>query len=242
MIPRSADQVVERMRHSCLDGVRLLSDRQPTRLRVDEHASGSPAVWLHPDGSSMAWIIVDIGERAWTQLAYQFGHELGHVLANSWQPHAKPTRPCQWLEEAMVEAFSLRGLGRLAQSWKQNPPFAGDNEFGNAIADYRKNTIQSYAKLADEQEINHDSGAWFADHRSEIEGTGPNSFAQAASLTILAEYERAPDCVEALGALNRWPGRSGVPIEDYLQQWEASCAELQASPLLPARVRKMLRS
>src|SRR5712671_7108940 len=82
MIPGSADQVVERMRHACLDGVRLLSDRQPTRLRVDEHASGSPAVWLHPDGSSMAWIIVDIGERAWAQLAYQFGHELGHVMAD----------------------------------------------------------------------------------------------------------------------------------------------------------------
>jgi hypothetical protein len=58
-------RVVERMRHSCLDGVRLVSDRQPTRLRVDEHASGPPAVWLHPDGSSMAWIIVDVGERAW---------------------------------------------------------------------------------------------------------------------------------------------------------------------------------
>src|SRR5712675_536419 len=43
MIPRAADQVVERMRHACLDGVRLLSDRQPTRLRVHEHASGSPA-------------------------------------------------------------------------------------------------------------------------------------------------------------------------------------------------------
>src|SRR5436190_10729964 len=83
MIPRAADQVVERTRNACLDGVRLLSDRQPTRLRVDKHASGPPAVWLHPDGSSMAWIIVDIGERAWSQLAYQFGHELGHVLANS---------------------------------------------------------------------------------------------------------------------------------------------------------------
>jgi hypothetical protein len=241
MIPRSADQVIERMRHSCLDGVRLLSDRQPTRLRVDEHASGSPAVWLHPDGSSMAWIIVDIGERAWSQLAYQFGHELGHVLANSWQPHAKPTSPCQWLEEAMVEAFSLRGLGRLAESWKQNPPFAGDNEFGNAIADYRENVIQGYAKLADEQGITHDSAAWFADHRSEIEVAGLNPFAQAASLAILAEYERTPDCVEALGTLNRWPGRSGVPIEDYLHQWEASCAELQASPLLPARLREVLR-
>ena len=147
MLPRSADQVVERMRHACLDGVRLLSDRQPTRLRVDEHTSGPPAIWLHPDGSSMAWIIVDIGERDWSKLAYQFGHELGHVLANSWQPHAKPTLPCQWLEEAMVEAFSLRGLGRLADSWAQNPPFAGDNEFGTAIADYRLNIIQRYAAL-----------------------------------------------------------------------------------------------
>jgi hypothetical protein len=93
MLPRAADLVVERMRHACLDGVRLVSDRQPTRLRVDEHTSGPPAVWLHPDGSSMAWIIVDIGERAWAQLAYQFGHELGHVMANSWQPHAKPKPP-----------------------------------------------------------------------------------------------------------------------------------------------------
>ena len=120
----------------------------------------------------MAWIIVDIGERAWSQLAYQFGHELGHVMANSWQPHAKPAPPCQWIEEALVEAFSLRGLGRLAQSWKQNPPFAGDNAFGDAIADYRENIIQQYAKLADEQGINHDSAAWFADHRSEIELAG----------------------------------------------------------------------
>jgi hypothetical protein len=43
MLPRSADLVVERMRHSCLDGVRLVSDRQPTRLRVDEHTPGPPA-------------------------------------------------------------------------------------------------------------------------------------------------------------------------------------------------------
>ncbi len=122
MLPYSADQVVERMRHSCLDGVRLVSDRQPRRLRIDEHTSGTPAVWLHPEGNGMAWIIVDVGERAWSQLAYQFGHELGHVLANSWQPYAKPAAPCQWLEEAMVEAFSLRGLGNLARNWKQTPP------------------------------------------------------------------------------------------------------------------------
>ena len=240
MMPRSADQVVERMRAACLDGVRLLSDRQPTRLRVDEHASGSPAVWLHPDGSSMAWIIVDIGVQAWAQLAYQFGHELGHVMANSWQPHATPTSPCQWLEEAMVEAFSLRGLGRLAESWTRDPPFPGDNAFGGAIAGYRETIIGRYAALAGQQGLTRDPAAWFADHRAKIEVAGLNPYAQAASQAILAEYERFPDCVEALGALNRWPGRSGVPIEAYLQQWEASCAELQASPRLPRWWREML--
>jgi len=47
--------------------------------------------------------------------------------------------------------------------------------------------------------------------------------------------------VEALGTLNRWPGRSDLPIEDYLRQWEASCAELRASGRLPARLKEMLR-
>jgi hypothetical protein len=242
MLPYAADQVIELMRHSCLDGVRLVSDRQPTRLRVDEHTSGSPAVWLHPDGSTTAWIIVDIGQQAWAQLAYQFGHELGHVLANSWQPHAKPAAPCQWLEEAIVEAFSLRGLGRIAQRWKQHPPFADDNAYGEAIADYRHDIIERYGKLAAEQGAIGDFGAWFDGHRSEIEsGGGLNPFAQAASLVVLAEYERTPDCVEAVGALNRWPGRSGVPIAEYLREWEASCVELQASPVLPARLREMLQ-
>jgi hypothetical protein len=67
-----------------------------------------------------------------------------------------------------------------------------------------------------------------------------HQFAQAASLTFLAEYERTPSCIEAVGALNRWPGHSALPIGDYLRQWQASCAELQASPLLPTRLREML--
>ncbi|WP_246678529.1 hypothetical protein [Mesorhizobium sp. B2-4-17] len=240
MLEGAAVQVAERMRHACLDGVRLLSDRQPTRLRVDEHSSGTPAVWLHPDGSSMAWIIVDIGERDWSKLAYQFGHELGHVLANSWQADAKPAAPCQWLEEAMVEAFSLRGLGRLAKDWKQNPPFAGDNAFGDSIAQYRQDIIDRYTALADSQGLTGDAAAWFAGHRGEIEIPNLNPFAQAMAVIILSEYERAPDCVEALGALNRWPGRTGIPIADYLKRWEMSCAELQASPRLPVRLRERL--
>ena len=34
--------------------------------------------------------------------------------------------------------------------------------------------------------------------------------------------------------------RTGVPIDEYFQQWEASCAELHASRKLPLRLRKLL--
>jgi hypothetical protein len=242
MNTRAANQVLQRVRHACLDGVRLVSDRQPTRLRVDEHKSGPPAIWLHPeDESTMAWIIVDIGERAWIQLAYQFGHELGHVMANTWMAHTGPKPPCQWLEESMVEAFSLRGLGKLAESWKTVPPFAGDNAFGDKIAEYRQNIIERYNKLASDQGLNDDPASWFTKHRPEMEVLGLNPFAQAASAFIfLPEYERVPECVEAIGALNRWPRRTGVPIEEYLSQWEASCVELQASTHLPKRLKETL--
>jgi hypothetical protein len=240
MLAHAVEQVLDHTRHACLDGIRLLSDRQPGRLRVDEHSSGQPAIWLHPDGSDMAWIIVDIGERDWSKLAYQFGHEVGHVFANSWQADAKPAPPCQWLEEAIVEAFSLRGLGHLAKGWKQDPPFAGDNAFGDAIAEYRRNIVKGYEALADTQGLSRDPAAWFAGHRSQIEIPGLNPFARAMSLTILTEYEQAPGSVEAIGALNRWPGRSGIPVAQYLQRWKDSCAELHASPHLPLRLGELL--
>src|SRR5258708_39268700 len=57
---------------------------------------GPARVWLHADGkTATGWIIVAIGERDWSRLAYQFGHELGHVTANSWRPDAKPAAPSQ---------------------------------------------------------------------------------------------------------------------------------------------------
>jgi hypothetical protein len=83
--------------------------------------------------------------------------------------------------------------------------------------------------------------AWFANHQKKSEVHNRNLFAQAVSLTILAEYEQAPDCTEAPGALNRWPGRAGLPIEEYFRQWEASCVELQANPQLPRRLLEIWR-
>jgi hypothetical protein len=242
-LPRSALTVVSRTREVSLAGVRLLSDRQPGALRVENHTSGPPHIWLHFDGTPIAWIVVDIGPRDWSKLAYQFGHELGHVVCNSWGPDAKPADPCQWLEEALVESFSIRGLGLLADSWERDPPFPGNAAFGAAIRQYREDVLTRYRAVASEQGADRGLAAWFAAQRAALESNGGvGGPARAAMPTVLAELEADPDSLGGLGALNRWPGRTGVPMEEYLRLWKKSCAEIGASQRLPIRVRKLLLS
>ena len=60
------------------------------------------------------------------------------------------------------------------------------------------------------------------------------------ALGILADLEGRSASVDDLGALNRWPLRSGVPLEDYLTLWEASCTDIGAPGALPKRLRRLL--
>jgi hypothetical protein len=235
--PVSALTVIARMREVALVGVRLLSDRQPAALRVDNHTSGPPSIWLHDAPADLAWIIVDVGERDWSRLAYQFGHELGHVLCNSWQNIARPQLPSQWLEETLVEAFSINGLGLLAESWEQAPPFSGDNAFGREIANYRARVIENYRNRAGPNDLR----GWFGGARDQLEKTGGLSPIEGPEvLDVLAEYERNPASIEDLGALNRWPERTSLPLEKYLEKWRESCRQIGAGGSLPAHIAELV--
>jgi hypothetical protein len=233
--PGEVKCVLSRVRDVCLSDLRLLSDQQPEKLRVDNYTEWWPHVRLHADPPGMAWIFLNVPSRDWCRLARQFGHELGHVFCNSWGPSAEPGPPTQWLEEAMVEAFTIRGLGLLASSWEKNPPFAGDQAFAATIREHRANRLKTYNKEGDQ-----DIASWFRDHRSELESGRPAD-KDLAVLKILSILENERACVEDLGAVNRWPARTRVPIEEYLVNWETSCTEIGAPDLLPGRLRHLFK-
>jgi len=121
----------------------------------------------------------------------------------------------------MVEAFSLRGLGRLAERWKEAPPFPGDNAYGDAIAGYCRDIIQRYTKLATEQGLLNDPAAWVCKPHRRDRFARAELICAGGVTTILAEYERAPNCVEVLAALNRetyaFARRSPI-LEDQAKQ------------------------
>jgi hypothetical protein len=241
--PGAAEVVITRMREACLEGIALRSDHQPKRLRVDNHDSGLPAIWLHDDPPHTAWIIVNVGPRDWCKLAYQFGHELGHVLCNSWQRDAKPARPCQWLEEALVEALSVFSLARLADRWERDPPFVHDENFADAIRNYRAAILERYTKLALDQGAGQGGmRIWFAANRGQLEEVGALSqYACAAVPAIVAVLHADRVGVEDFGALNRWDGRSGIDLESYLAAWTKSCSEIGCAGILRAAIESWLR-
>ena len=235
--PEDALVVLSRSREVCLVGIRLLSDTQPAALRVESRSSGSPHVWLQ--NSTQAHIVMDGTARDWRRMAYQFGHELGHVLCNSWQPDSLPLRPSHWLEEALVEAFTLRGLALMADSWEQDPWLPGEAGYSEYLRRYRDWLAGRYRHGAGgaKQWLN----SWFADSRTALESyLGGRAAAGPALLMILGELVRDKGCVEDLAALNRWHGRTAVPFEDYLRLWRESCAELGTPGKLPRRLKELL--
>jgi hypothetical protein len=237
---RDVAVVISRTRTACLSGVELRSDRQPAMLRVDHRPGGPPSVWLQTAAPTTAWVNVSIGARDWCNLAYQFGHELGHVLCNSWAPDAKPRNPCQWIEEALVEAFSLRGLAILADQWAHAPPFPRDEDYADSIRDYRETILARSRAVARDQGIAAGFSAWFKAHESVLGRDGGVDAARGAVPTMLDLLMADATAVEDLGALNRWLGRSGVPLSDYLALWENSCTELNAPGRLPIQIRSIL--
>ena len=140
----------------------------------------------------------------------------------------------------MVEAFSIRGLARLATSWTRNPPFKGDVAFAAKIRKYRQALIGKYRRVADRSD-DAEIGAWFQRSRPLLESRDRKREMQAPVILKLLELMRVDACVEDLSAVNRWASRSGVPLEDYLMLWEASCTEIHTSGRLPSMLKSLLQ-
>ena len=166
----NAKPVILSMRSAALTGMRLLSDRQPPGIVVEGDPDNTDlpltSIRPYPDGS--AWIWLRVNGPLYAKLAYQFGHELGHVVCNSWGPDAMPSRPCQWIEEALVEAFGLRGLTALGKRWFDHPPRPYMADYARNIQPYVDETIGNFREIRDRRNLGVDSRNWFGLSRAEL--------------------------------------------------------------------------
>jgi hypothetical protein len=231
--------VMEQMRTAALAEVRLLSDRQPPRIVVEgnPHNPDLPLVDIRPREDGAAWIWLRVDGPVYAKLAYQFGHELGHVLCNRWNGGQAnlPATPCQWIEEVLVEAFSLFGLRALAPLWAKQPPREYMNDYHVHLIPYVEETLRAHASHRQARTLPDEVSSWYRVLAGELD-QAVNLRVPAPQMIVPFVYDifvKDPALREDLGALNRWAERSSVPVTRYMELWKQSCREIGSVGRLP---------
>jgi hypothetical protein len=150
----------------------------------------------------------------WAQFAFQFAHEMGHIVCG-FEEYANPNL---WFEETLCETASLYVLGRMAESWKTRPPYPNWKDYASSLKKYRDDRLAKTAlpegmTLAD----------WFPTQEPALrKDPGLRELNLKMAAAILPIFEEAPERWAAVATLNAVRGDKSRTFAAYLRDWSAS--------------------
>jgi hypothetical protein len=188
------------------------------------HGGASPI----PD---VAIVRVKVASTYWCQLVYQFSHELGHIVSNSWGERWSPGTAHMWLEEACCGALSLLALERMAERWAAHNVF-GDASYAAAFRDYLAKHLGEYSASGS---LTPDTlQSWWVGNEGPLAtGESLNGVNMPFAALLYGQMCEKPALWHDMRALNRWPRPVGLSLGDHLEAWEEHCAQLGTLGGLP---------
>lgn len=161
-------------------------------------------------------VLLSAADTRWAQFAYQFAHELAHILCG----YRDGDGSNQWFEEAVCEAASLFALRRMAETWKTRPPYPNWAGYAGELARYAQERIDAVPPRRESL------ARWYRGHevflREKADDRPRNQVVAGALLELL---EKDPSGWRAFGALNDRKTAGVRPFETYLRDWHACAAE-----------------
>ena len=178
-------------------------------LRVE--SSGGPMVLYQRDKDGSYRIKLQVSGRYWSQLVYQFSHEVGHILVG-YQPNPGPQ---EWLEEAVCEAMSFRVLRSLSVSWKVDPPFERLRGYAQHLSEYAV-TMEGRCTPVTVDQI----GVWYESHRSRLESSiHDRPLIRAFSRHVSTWLEDEPGLWKKIPDLGKGKGKAKETVAERIGRW-----------------------
>ncbi len=205
--------------------VQFFPGRKLQKMIVGQSAKGSPITLYERGANGEIRVLLNTSDTFWAQYAYQFGHELCHVLCN----YREADNPQLWFEESLCETASLFALRRMADTWKTNPPYRNWKSFAPAFDNYVD------ARLSDTEKLEEKSFAeWYRNHRVELEKDGTNrALNQVVAVRVLLPLlQMQPQHWQALDSLNQWDPKQRPTFREYLQDWHDRVPDVHRSFVL----------
>lgn len=178
---------------------------------LEVRASGGPIV-LHERGDGgLVRIRLNTGGNLWSQYAYQFAHELCHVVCR----YDRDPTGNQWFEESLCELASLFVLRRMAERWATEPPYPNWRDYAPHLAAYATARIDG-ARLPEGTTL----ADWYRANRSALATVATdrqrNTVVAAALLPL---FEAEPAHWAAVPYLNEAMPTAPQPFREYLADW-----------------------
>ena len=196
--------------------LRHMLDLRKTTIRVSKGAHGPIA--LFKKGENGEHLVKLAAEKLyWAQYAYQFSHEICHVLSgyeNDYQGNL-------WFEETLCEVASLYCLRRMSVEWRTNAPYENWKSFSPALRDYTDDigrNRKDYLEI-----IRTGLPTYYRKHARHLSTNATDRKKNGAmALVLLAAFERQPRHWNAIRWLNSSPSPGDETFVQYLSKWQAA--------------------
>ena len=164
------------------------------------------------------------GGTSWSQYAFQFGHEFGHILCN----YDRDKHPNKWFEESICEVASLFALRQMARDWAVKPPYPNWKSYAKSLNNYADNRLKKFNKFKGKA-----FGRWLKKHIGNMSGAVTDRDKNGVvAANLLALFEEEPEQWPAVGWLNTGTPPRNQSFRAYLINWHNSA---------PKKHRKFIR-
>jgi hypothetical protein len=202
----------------------LLSHFPATRLYpiVVSHSHEAPAALYERGAKGEYRVHLTAKGREWSHYAYEFAHELSHILTN-YQHHVdlKMTSHHQWFEETLCEVASLYVLKRLATTWQTAPPYADWQSYAPEFQAFVERFLnEPHRQMPRNQALR----TWFAERSGALrESPYVREHNEVVANVLLPLFEENPRIWGAIAYLNLV--KTGADFREYLQSWYDNAPE-----------------
>ena len=180
--------------------------------------NGSPIALHQRTKDEELQIKLGVKNRYWCQYAFQFAHELGHIICGFEQGNQSN----QWFEESLCEAASLYALQRLSVAWNHSPPYPNWKSYAPEFVRYRINRIKDSSFPE-----NLHLASWWRENRVALSrNAGLRKLNLWVAVKLLGTIEQNPKSAwSACSWLNHTKNGQSKTFEEYLNDWYKACPE-----------------
>jgi hypothetical protein len=196
---------------------KFFPDRKLEPIEVERITEGTPITLFARGPKGEIRIRLITGGMLWSQYAYQFAHEIGHVYCS----YDSDDHKNKWFEESICELSSLFCLRKMSESWKTTPPYANWKSYAPHLREYsdermKKSGLPEGMTLA----------KWYEQNASVLTANATDRDRNnVVANALLPFFEEKPERWETMTWLNEEKLTPLYTFKNYLEAWRKHCPD-----------------